>query len=66
VIAALDAGGRSDQLRGAQEQTFVGTRRYVRRQRSWFRRDHRVHWLDAAGEADRIAEEALRVWRNVS
>ncbi|GAA4393034.1 tRNA (adenosine(37)-N6)-dimethylallyltransferase MiaA [Tsukamurella soli] len=32
----------------ARESTFVGTRRYVRRQRSWFRRDHRVVWLDAA------------------
>ncbi len=46
VIAALDAGGGADALRDAREQTFVGTRRYVRRQRSWFRRDHRVHWLD--------------------
>lgn len=35
-------------LAEAQERTFVGTRRYVRRQRSWFRRDHRVRWLDAA------------------
>jgi tRNA dimethylallyltransferase len=66
VIAALDAGGQSEALRAAQEQTFVATRRYVRRQRSWFRRDHRIHWVDAAGEADRIAEEALRLWRNVS
>jgi tRNA dimethylallyltransferase len=46
VLAALDAGGGPDQLRDAREQTYVGTRRYVRRQRSWFRRDHRVHWLD--------------------
>ena len=48
VIAALDAGGATELLRDAREQTFVGTRRYVRRQRSWFRRDHRVHWLDVA------------------
>ena len=70
VIAALDAGPEAgpeaEALRAAQEQTFVGTRRYVRRQRSWFRRDHRIHWLDAAGEADRMAEEAVRSWRNVS
>jgi tRNA dimethylallyltransferase len=66
VITALDAGGRSEALHAAQQQTFVATRRYVRRQRSWFRRDHRIHWLDAAGEADHIAEEALRLWRNVS
>lgn len=34
-------------LDDAVETTFVGTRRYVRRQRSWFRRDPRVRWLDA-------------------
>lgn len=30
----------------AREQTVFGTRRFARRQDSWFRRDHRVHWLD--------------------
>jgi tRNA dimethylallyltransferase len=69
VIAALDAGGEPQRMREAQEQTFVGTRRYVRRQRSWFRRDHRVHWLDA-GPADpenraRIVDAALQAWREV-
>ena len=33
----------------AVEQTITGTRRYVRRQRSWFNRDPRTVWLDAAG-----------------
>ncbi|WJY97751.1 tRNA (adenosine(37)-N6)-dimethylallyltransferase MiaA [Corynebacterium fournieri] len=33
----------------AIEQTITGTRRYVRRQRSWFNRDPRTLWLDAAG-----------------
>lgn len=32
----------------AEERTFYGTRRYVRRQRSWFRRDHRIYWADGA------------------
>lgn len=64
VIAALDAGGGGAVLSEARERTFLGTRRYVRRQRSWFRRDHRVHWLDAG--ADKIVDDALRVWRNVS
>ncbi|WP_343601302.1 tRNA (adenosine(37)-N6)-dimethylallyltransferase MiaA [Mycobacterium sp.] len=45
VIADLDAGGTGD---GAREPTLRATRRYVRRQRSWFRRDHRIRWLDAA------------------
>lgn len=34
----------------AVERTITGTRRYVRRQRSWFNRDPRIHWLDAAGD----------------
>jgi len=61
VLADLDAGGDG---REAQEPTFIGTRRYVRRQRSWFRRDHRVHWLDGAG-ADLLGE-AVAWWRHVS
>jgi tRNA dimethylallyltransferase len=68
VLAALDAGGGATELRDAQEQTYVGTRRYVRRQRSWFRRDHRVRWLDPAEPAAdpaRMVESALRAWRQV-
>jgi tRNA dimethylallyltransferase len=61
VLADLDAGGDGD---AAREPTFIGTRRYVRRQRSWFRRDHRIHWLDAT--ADGNAEAALQAWRHVS
>lgn len=33
-------------LARAEERTVTGTRRYVRRQRSWFGRDHRIRWLD--------------------
>ncbi|OBK50688.1 tRNA (adenosine(37)-N6)-dimethylallyltransferase MiaA [Mycobacterium kubicae] len=65
VIAALDAGGGPDRLHEAQEQTFIGTRRYLRRQRSWFRRDHRVYWIDV-GTGDRAVDDALRVWRDVT
>jgi tRNA dimethylallyltransferase len=64
VLAALDAGGGPDALRDAREQTYVGTRRYVRRQRSWFRRDHRVQWIDAVDRA-RIVDGAVRAWRQV-
>jgi tRNA dimethylallyltransferase len=68
VIAALDASGRAspsrEALATAREQTFIGTRRYVRRQRSWFRRDHRIVWLD--GAAGDNVEQTLRVWRDVS
>jgi tRNA dimethylallyltransferase len=61
VIDALDAG---DDGGAAREPTFVGTRRYVRRQRSWFRRDHRIIWLDGVGTG--LAETVLADWRHVS
>ena len=32
----------------AAADTVQATRRFVRRQRSWFRRDERIRWLDAA------------------
>jgi tRNA dimethylallyltransferase len=62
VLEALDAGGGETALAEAHERTFIGTRRYVRRQRSWFRRDHRIHWLD--GSVDGNADAVLRVWRD--
>ncbi|MGD9531448.1 tRNA (adenosine(37)-N6)-dimethylallyltransferase MiaA [Pseudonocardia sp.] len=43
VLAALDGDG---DLRSAATETVTATRRFVRRQRSWFRRDPRVRWLD--------------------
>jgi len=64
VIAALDAGGTAEQLAEAHELTFIGTRRYVRRQRSWFRRDHRIRWLD--GSAAGLADAVTGHWRDVS
>ena len=61
VIAELDAGGDGS---AALEPTFVGTRRYVRRQRSWFRRDPRVHWLSSADPGNPAT--VLRRWSDVS
>ncbi|MFL6130031.1 MAG: tRNA (adenosine(37)-N6)-dimethylallyltransferase MiaA [Mycobacteriales bacterium] len=45
VLASLD--GRYDEAT-AHAETVRATRRFARRQRSWFRRDPRVEWLDAA------------------
>jgi tRNA dimethylallyltransferase len=45
VLAAFD--GEHD-LAVAAEETARATRRFVRRQRSWFRRDQRITWFDAA------------------
>ncbi|WP_293768226.1 tRNA (adenosine(37)-N6)-dimethylallyltransferase MiaA [uncultured Corynebacterium sp.] len=43
----------------AVERTITGTRRYVRRQRSWFNRDPRIAWLDATGDTVEQALAAL-------
>lgn len=50
VVAALDGACTMAQ---AAEQIKVATHRYAKRQRSWFGRDARIHWIDAAraGEA---------------
>jgi tRNA dimethylallyltransferase len=51
VMAALDGEGT---LTDAARDTVTATRRFVRRQRSWFRRDCRVCWLDG-GRPDLLA-----------
>ncbi|GIE80329.1 tRNA dimethylallyltransferase [Actinoplanes philippinensis] len=45
----------------AKADTVQGTRRFVRRQRSWFRRDSSITWLDAA--APTLLADALAVAR---
>ncbi|HWC35663.1 MAG TPA: tRNA (adenosine(37)-N6)-dimethylallyltransferase MiaA [Mycobacteriales bacterium] len=45
LLAVID--GRLS-LPAARADTVRATRRFVRRQRSWFRRDPRISWLDAA------------------
>ena len=48
LLAVLDDDGRVvGDLDDAVAQTVRGTLRFVRRQRRWFRRDPRIHWLDA-------------------
>ncbi|WP_415043526.1 tRNA (adenosine(37)-N6)-dimethylallyltransferase MiaA [Gordonia sp. (in: high G+C Gram-positive bacteria)] len=61
VVAHLDGDHDLDR---ARELTFVGTRRYVRRQRSWFRRDPRVRWFD--GGDGSLAARAAEHYRMVT
>ncbi|NMH95865.1 tRNA (adenosine(37)-N6)-dimethylallyltransferase MiaA [Pseudonocardia sp. K10HN5] len=60
VLAQLDGDG---DFGGAAEETVRATRRFVRRQRSWFRRDRRIRWLDAARPG--LVDRALDVLREV-
>jgi tRNA dimethylallyltransferase len=44
----------------ARLETIRATRRFARRQESWFRRDPRVHWLDASAlSPQHLLAEAL-------
>ena len=55
----LDALAGELTLDEAVERTVTGTRRYVRRQRAWFNRDHRIRWIDASGDTTARALEIL-------
>lgn len=59
VLRMLDGELTEEQ---AHDETVRATRRFVRRQRSWFRRDPRVQWLD--GAAPDLVETALRLVRS--
>ncbi len=45
VLQALDGQISMDE---AKAQTIQATKRFARRQESWFARDKKIHWLDAA------------------
>jgi tRNA dimethylallyltransferase len=57
-----DEGNLTGDLQQAVEATVRATRRFVRRQRSWFRRDPRIQWLDAADPA--LTDRARRIATN--
>jgi tRNA dimethylallyltransferase len=59
VLAYL-AGDIAQQ--GARDLTVKETRRFARRQESWFRRDPHVHWLDQTGAG--VQEAALELVRS--
>jgi tRNA dimethylallyltransferase len=48
LLAVID--GRLS-LAAARAETVRATRRFVRRQRSWFRRDPRIRWIDAGSDS---------------
>ena len=51
-------------LTEARAETIKATRRFARRQESWFRRDPRIRWLDASQPADALLTEALHLARS--
>jgi tRNA dimethylallyltransferase len=45
----------------AIHQIQQATRRFAKRQLTWFRREPEVHWLPGFGDSPEIAEEASAV-----
>lgn len=60
VLTMLDGG--CDEAE-ARRRTVDATKRFVRRQRSWFRPDPRIHWLDASDAAlETTAARTIEGW----
>jgi len=57
MLRYLDGECTLDQ---AREETVKATRRFARRQESWFRRDPRVRWLDASTDPGHLLHEAMQ------
>jgi tRNA dimethylallyltransferase len=51
-------------LQQAMESTQQETRRYAKRQRTWFRKEHGVHWMEDFGDDPRVQTEALLIVRS--
>jgi tRNA dimethylallyltransferase len=51
ILDALDIGDDPDT---AREPTIAATRRLARRQRSWFRRDRSVRWVESPSQISQI------------
>ncbi len=47
-------------LQQAVESTIVETRQYAKRQRTWFRRDPEIRWLQGFGDDAEILAQAIR------
>lgn len=59
IVQALDEGRN---LEEAFEEIKVATCRYAKRQRTWFRKDKRVHWIDATAlNIDSMLKESLEI-----
>lgn len=64
IVQALDEGRN---LEEAFEEIKVATCRYAKRQRTWFRKDKRVHWIDATAlDIDSMLKESLEIISNMS
>jgi tRNA dimethylallyltransferase len=54
--AVLNGEMKLDEAKAAIQQA---TRRYAKRQLTWFRRDAQIHWLSGFGQDAAIQQQAL-------
>lgn len=60
VLASLRRG---DDPEKSREEVQANTRRFAKRQRTWFRKEPGVTWLDAAEGPDALAAHIERLWQ---
>jgi tRNA dimethylallyltransferase len=60
VLRAIERGEDPEQTR---EEVRRNTRRLAKRQRSWFRTEPKVVWLDAADDRAQLVERVVDLWR---
>ncbi|MBQ9001265.1 MAG: tRNA (adenosine(37)-N6)-dimethylallyltransferase MiaA [Eggerthellaceae bacterium] len=59
IVDALDGKTTLDE---ARDSIKTATHRYAKRQRTWFRKDVRIHWIEATElNFDYMCDEALRI-----
>lgn len=64
VVSALDENITMDD---ARQKIKIATHRYAKRQRTWFRKEARIHWIDANEfDGNALADRALRIVRDFS
>ncbi|MEA3489715.1 MAG: tRNA (adenosine(37)-N6)-dimethylallyltransferase MiaA [Candidatus Omnitrophota bacterium] len=61
VSAFLD--GKAE-LEGVRDELKKNTRKYAKRQLTWFRADKRIEWIDAGRSVDEIVENILKKLKN--
>lgn len=64
VVSALDGNITMDE---ARQKIKIATHRYAKRQRTWFRKEARIHWIDANEfDGNALVDRALRIVREFS
>ncbi len=63
IVAFLD--GKCN-LEEAIDNIKAATRHYAKRQRTWFRKDKRFHWINAENDMEEILGEAIEILQNTA